>query len=257
MNLIYILKIQLVGTRLNINGLQVCLLFNDSISNGGILNTNYIPGTSEMSVGQIPENPDCLSVVNGKRVWKLAAKMPGISGSTLLSSAGSGTRLGRFRIKTTSTNFSSVKPNISWNFDSIYGYRTIVEFFQYSFEFTQQWVHYNNLSNPILPVELVFFQATVTNDNKVLLEWLTATETNNYGFEVQRKVFSQQSAVSNNEFEKIGFVTGNGNSSSTKNYSYVDNTLSGGSQFAYRLKQIDNNGTFSYSSIQEVELILK
>ena len=152
------------------------------------------------------------------------------------------------------------KPDLVWNFDPTYSFSTVIELYDiypyFTFNATSPYWHLNFLSNLALPVELVSFQATVTDDKKVLLEWSTATEINNYGFEVQRKVLSQQSAVSNNDFETIGFVAGSGNSSSTKNYSYVDNNLTGGSKFAYRLKQIDNNGTFSYSFIQEVELIL-
>ena len=52
-------------------------------------------------------------------------------------------------------------------------------------------------------------------------------------------------------------MNGSGNSSSIRNYSYIDNTLTGGSKFAYRLKQIDHDGTFSLSSIQTIELELK
>ena len=49
---------------------------------------------------------------------------------------------------------------------------------------------------------------------------------------------------------------GNGNSSSIKEYSYSDNNLyEGGSNFPYRLKQIDNDGQFEYSDMVEVEII--
>ena len=241
-------------------GLQVSLLFDESISNGGILSPSYIAGTSEMSSAQIPDNPDISTIIGGKRVWKLAAKKTDLSSSTGLSNYGYGTRLGRFRITTSAPSFAAVRLNLSWNFDSTYGYKTIIEAFNpYStttHNLTYQSAHQNNLSNIPLPVELVSFKANVTNDRKVLLDWTTESEINNYGFEIERKVLSQQSALGNNEFETIGFISGSGNSNSTKHYSYVDNKLNGGSKFAYRLKQIDNNGTFTYSSIQEVELIL-
>ena len=243
-------------------GLQVCLLINDSISNGGVLNSTYIQGTSEMSPAQIPDNPDISNPIGGKRVWKLAAKQTNISLSTTISAIGIGTRLGRFRITTSAPSFAYLKPNLNWNFDSFYGYKTVTEVFWYnapqaSYICTDALDHYNNLSNPILPVELISFSANLLDHKRVVLNWSTATETNNYGFEVQRKVISQQSTVSNDGWEKIGFVAGSGNSSSTKNYSYVDNNLTGGSKFAYRLKQIDNNGTFNHSSIQTIELELK
>ena len=52
--------------------------------------------------------------------------------------------------------------------------------------------------------------------------------------------------------EKIGFVNGNGTSSSPKNYSFSDNTAKNGYKYKYRLKQIDNNGDYKYSSEIEV-----
>ena len=94
-----------------------------------------------------------------------------------------------------------------------------------------------------MPVELVSFTADVYRSN-VILNWSTATEVNNYGFEVQRSVVD-------NEWEVIGFVEGHGNSNSPKDYEYIDDlsTLPEYHQFeevAYRLKQIDTDGTFEY-----------
>ena len=100
-----------------------------------------------------------------------------------------------------------------------------------------------------LPVELSSFSASVAGSN-VKLRWETATEVNNYGFEVERKVGSLQSTVGN--YEKVGFVNGNGNSNSPKNYSFEDKNVSAG-KYSYRLKQIDNDGQFEYSKSIEVE----
>ncbi len=96
----------------------------------------------------------------------------------------------------------------------------------------------------VLPVELTSFTAAAT-DGKVMLDWKTTTEVNNYGFEVQRSV--------NNNWVKIGFVLGHGNSNSPKNYSFTDNPT-GGKKFKYRLKQIDPNGKFEYSSVVNVSI---
>jgi len=106
-------------------------------------------------------------------------------------------------------------------------------------------------SNTPLPVELSSFSASIIGSS-VKLNWETATEVNNYGFDVERKILKQ---VQNDEanWEKIGFVNGNGNSNSQKNYSYEDkNVLSG--KYSYRLKQIDNDGQFEYSKTIEVDL---
>jgi len=102
--------------------------------------------------------------------------------------------------------------------------------------------------NP-LPVELTSFTAAVNGKN-IYLNWRTATEVNNYGFEVQRSVVRGQRT---DEFEKIGFVEGHGNSNSVKEYSYVDKNVTTGN-YAYRLKQIDSDGNFSYNDVINVEV---
>ena len=97
-----------------------------------------------------------------------------------------------------------------------------------------------------LPVELTTFTALSVNSG-VELKWATATEVNNYGFEVERK--------SNNTWEDIAFVPGHGNSNSPKQYSYTDKNLTNGNAFQYRLKQIDNDGTFEYSNAIEINTV--
>jgi hypothetical protein len=97
------------------------------------------------------------------------------------------------------------------------------------------------------PVELTKFNASV-NGFSVLLEWQTATEVNNYGFNVERR-------VKNDEWVTIGFVKGNGNSNSLKYYSFIDKPI-GGKEFMYRLKQIDFDGKFEYSDEVSVALTL-
>jgi peptidoglycan/xylan/chitin deacetylase (PgdA/CDA1 family) len=101
-------------------------------------------------------------------------------------------------------------------------------------------------TNP-LPVELTSFAAVVSKMN-VILTWKTATEVNNYGFNVERR-------VDNNNWEEIGFVNGNGNSNSPKDYSFLDKNLIGGSKIQYRLKQIDNDGQFEHSNVVEVNVV--
>ena len=102
-----------------------------------------------------------------------------------------------------------------------------------------------NNSDPSLPIELVFFSGK-SNNNGVVLNWQTATEINNFGFEIER-------SQNNYEWQKIAFVMGNGNSYSVKNYNYIDNSIAK-LKNQYRLKQIDINGDFSYSNIIEVNL---
>lgn len=97
----------------------------------------------------------------------------------------------------------------------------------------------------VVPVELSSFTATV-NGTSISLNWTTVTETNNRGFEVQRK-------SSDNDFVTVGFVKGKGTTTQTQNYSFTDSNLPIGS-YTYRLKQIDFNGTFEFSKVVEVYL---
>ncbi|HMN25430.1 MAG TPA: YCF48-related protein, partial [Ignavibacteriaceae bacterium] len=100
-------------------------------------------------------------------------------------------------------------------------------------------------SNLIIPVELTSFTASVLG-NEITLNWNTATELNNQGFEVQKKSV-------NGEFEKIAFVAGFGTTSEPKSYSYKDiNSLSG--KVSYRLKQVDFDGTFEYLNVVLVDV---
>ncbi|MGA8262927.1 MAG: metallophosphoesterase, partial [Ignavibacteriaceae bacterium] len=104
------------------------------------------------------------------------------------------------------------------------------------------------MQKPIpLPVELMAFSVVLVGNSSVKLNWSTATEVNNYGFDVERSNGS-------NNWLKIGFVAGSGNSNSPKNYSFVDNPT-GGSLFNYRLKQIDIGGNFKYYDAIPVKLL--
>ena len=100
-----------------------------------------------------------------------------------------------------------------------------------------------------LPVELVSFDGEYI-DNSIILNWKTETESRNYGFDLERR--NPLSAPFNNVanqgvWEKIAFVPGNGNSSSPKFYSYTDTDITNSSVYHYRLKQIDTDGSFTYS----------
>ncbi len=109
------------------------------------------------------------------------------------------------------------------------------------------------INNPPLPVELTSFSASIADD-AVKLNWRTETEVNNYGFDVERAtILSLPDGGRNSGWKKIGFVEGHGNSNSPKRYSFVDNDISSG-RYAYRLKQIDNDGSFEYSKVIEIDL---
>lgn len=100
----------------------------------------------------------------------------------------------------------------------------------------------------VIPVELTSFTADV-DGNSVSLRWMTASEVNNSGFEVERQVSSKQYAV-NNIWVKIGFIEGKGTTAGVSSYSFSDIGLAAGI-YHYRIKQIDFDGTFKYYNLTE------
>ena len=104
---------------------------------------------------------------------------------------------------------------------------------------------FNDLTTTIgggaLPVELSSFTATL-NGNTIQLRWKTETEVNNYGFEIER-------SIDNSNWINIKFIGGSGNSNSPQNYQYFDSNIEQSGNYYYRLKQIDNDGTYEYSDV--------
>ena len=104
--------------------------------------------------------------------------------------------------------------------------------------------------NPLVivtPITCEFTSFAAKVSGKIVnLNWSTATETNNKGFEVQRK-------LNGTDFVVVGFIQGKGTTTQVQSYSFVDNTAEAGS-YQYRLKQIDLDGSYKYSSVVEVNL---
>ena len=106
-------------------------------------------------------------------------------------------------------------------------------------------------TDELLPVELLTLFTSIKN-NSVTLFWETATEVDNYGFEVAR---CENSNVKGETWQTVGFVQGHGNSNSVKSYSFTDKNLKSG-KYLYRLKMIDTDGSFEYSNEVEVDVTL-
>jgi len=102
------------------------------------------------------------------------------------------------------------------------------------------------LAIAMIPVELSSFTASA-NENSVTLNWSTATETNNFGFSVERK------NPVNEIWNEVGFVAGFGTTTEQRNYTYTDENLNMGA-YSYRLKQVDLDGTTEYSEAIVVEV---
>ncbi|MGD8306010.1 MAG: T9SS type A sorting domain-containing protein [Ignavibacteria bacterium] len=112
---------------------------------------------------------------------------------------------------------------------------------------TDRWYGKIEGTEELLPVELVSFGG-ILNGNNVELRWQTETEIENYGFTIERII----NDVS--DWSSIAFVPGNGNSNSPKAYNHSDYDIRETGTYNYRLKQIDNDGTYSYSDIVSVEV---
>jgi len=100
-----------------------------------------------------------------------------------------------------------------------------------------------------LPVQLIYFNGDVINQTSVLLQWGTATETNNFGYNVER-------SVNKTNWEVLGFVQGNGNSFSPKDYSFIDSTITTSGQYHYRLRQFDFDGAENISEIVTLDIVV-
>jgi len=122
----------------------------------------------------------------------------------------------------------------------------------YDLDIYASWVDKDgNLGGPV-PVELISFNAEV-NSGCVTLSWLTATETNNQGFEIER---SQISNVKNQtDWGRIGFVEGKGTTTEIQSYLLSDFPEQG--KYLYRLKQIDYDGSFEYSPEIEADVTVR
>ena len=96
-----------------------------------------------------------------------------------------------------------------------------------------------------VPVELVGFTGHY-DGKKIILSWATATETNNQGFDIERR-------SATGEFQKIGYVSGLGTSTESHSYTFTDKKVRTG-KYIYRLKQLDYDGAFEYSNEINVDV---
>jgi hypothetical protein len=108
---------------------------------------------------------------------------------------------------------------------------------------TDPYIGADEASIPI-PVELISFAASLVQGD-VVLTWKTATEINNRGFDIERGT--------NGEYATIGFISGAGTSTEEQSYTFIDKQVAVGTH-TYRLKQIDFDGSYSYSNIIEVDV---
>ena len=108
-------------------------------------------------------------------------------------------------------------------------------------EFSEFWLH-GSLHGAPLPVEMIYFQAEAVNNSYIQLTWATAIEIDNDGFIVERSVDAQT-------WSNIGWVEGHDNATTQHDYSFNDYNVEPNVRYYYRLKQMDNDGDYEYTTI--------
>ncbi|MBV6478388.1 MAG: hypothetical protein HGGPFJEG_01142 [Ignavibacteria bacterium] len=219
--------------------------------NGG---TSAIPDTSEFSfkiVGSeitnstlIPRNPSVWTATSPTAdIMRLAVNtFPGFGNGFNVPAVFPGIKVVRMRLWNKLGTFNASSLDIAWRNKPIVFFATKV--FAYvgtlNTEITTPNTHTVEYTNDPLPVELASF-AAATNRNNVMLNWSTAKEINNSGFDVERKL------TTTNEWTRVGNVAGNGTTNETHNYTFSDRVTTG--NYNYRLKQVDFNGNFEYFNL--------
>ena len=227
---------------------QIYFNYTASILNGGTASCAYVGG-SDLPASHTGLLTNFSNTTLGRLGISYSAA-PLVVNELTIPVAGS-IKIGRFEFSTSAAQFTEAAMGKIWrpysgsNPKSKYFYvnsgvaveLTIAANYTYSVG-----------SEPLLPVELSSFSADGQGRN-VNLSWVTKTEINTSSFQVERTVQGTQN------WSKVGEVTASGNSSSPKEYSFTDKKLNSG-KYSYRLKMVDNDGTFDYSKVVEIEVSL-
>lgn len=155
-------------------------------------------------------------------------------------------RVGKFRIKNT-RSFIYDSLNIIWVFNG--NIRTLITDDNYLDVTLPE--NFSNLNDPLpTPVESITLSAEISN-NQPQLNWISITELNVNGYEVERKSLNPAMET---EWETVGFVSASTTSSSVSKYSFTDKTRNMSGNYKYRLKILDLDGKYSYSNEIEVNI---
>ena len=256
---IYTVDITLVST--DVNPIEFAttsfgIAFPTNALNGGTVTATWVTGTSGMIAGQ---QPGLLKAVSGSlNVIKFTGKTPPGWGNGTQILLSPGVRMGTLKLVTSAASWVMTSPNTldlvspaiyPPNFN-VYIYNDLIDNGGTGTN-TDIWPNgtfVRNLTGPLLPVELSSF-ASAAQGRTVVLNWSTKTEKNSDRFEVERSTVTKES------WSTVGTVKASVLSNSPKSYSYTDSKLQSG-KYQYRLKMVDNNGTFSYSSVESAEVAI-
>lgn len=141
--------------------------------------------------------------------------------------------------------------DFQYDFRDVYG-SVLVDWFDLDVSTVQNILYHNFVYLPIiggcgvLPVEWLNISATGRKDD-IVVDWQTAAEANNDGFEIQR-------STDGRNFRTIGYQSGRGNSDAISTYQFVDRDVNTGPLYYYRLKQLDVDGQSDFSAIRTARL---
>ena len=246
-------------TPMQLGGAQFGFTYNNAVKNGGTMTASMVPGSVDTAItasGQT--NIHFNTTTDGciKIAAELSAQGPGTGAN--ISNIIPGTRIGRIRL-TNSIPFINLNLNLNWNFSSISpNYPTKISVYipaspgGINTDITDTTEFFNALLNPALPVELTTFRSNVSG-REIDLIWETKTEVNTRQFEIDRTKFTTKGSLI--EWTTIGVVKAAGTTVSPTQYSYSEKNLQAG-KYQYRLKMIDNDGSFKYSNVIETEIAL-
>jgi hypothetical protein len=200
-----------------------------------------------------PRNPSIGTATSPTaNVLRLAVNtFPGAGNGTIMNVGFPGTKIVRMRLRNTTGTFPIADLQLAWRNPPVVAFSTKI--FAYigttNTDITTPQTHTVQAgfcNGTPLPVELASFTSSV-NRNNVTLNWSTTRETNNSGFDIERKLSTAT------DWTRVSNVAGNGNSTVAHNYTYTERANTG--KYDYRLKQIDFNGNFSYFNLSnEVEV---
>lgn len=220
---------------------QFGILVNPQIKNGGVITASIVAGSSDPALVATSQNPISITFTSTQNCIKIAGRMPpGTGFGAIISNISPGTKVCRVRL-TNTVAFGQFQPNLTWTTTTIYPTQIRAYVGGLNTDITvgsSQTT--DNLSNHTLPIQLISFDGQC-NEKDVELNWMTASETNNDFFTIQKSTDALN-------FEDIANVNGAGNSTENRYYSLSDIPYENITTY-YRLKQTDFDGTYSFSKI--------
>jgi Secretion system C-terminal sorting domain len=254
---VYEFDIRIVRTGTNIfqyYGAMFGFLYNTGILNGGTLTAAWVPGSPDTVLVNSNQVNYAFNTTQSPGCIKIAAKIApnGWGSGAIITNVAPGIRIGRLRI-TASNGFGVQKADLRLNYLP-QPYNSAVFAYDYtthlSGNITDSTQNIFTLANPTLPVELTSFISNVSG-RQVNLNWETKTELNTRQFEIDRASLNTSGSAS--VWAAVGSVQAAGTSVSPKHYSFTEKNIQAG-KYQYRLKMIDNDGSYKYSNLVETEI---